>query len=89
MNNSLHEQTMLSVLDTLIEHDGLWSGRPGEVLSSLSQYIFGPDAVTQFNEYHQVSLAVLGLEDMGFVRVDRRDRTEAHKANVLLRIILL
>jgi hypothetical protein len=89
MNQSNHEQAMVSVLDVLLEHDGLWSHRPGETLSLLSQRIFGPDAVVGSNEYHRISLAVLDLERIGLVRVDRVHRREAHKANLIRRIILL
>lgn len=80
---------MLDVLDVLIIHDGLWSGRPGEVLSSLSQYIFGEEATSQSTEYCRVSLAVLGLESIGLVRVDRRTHDQARQANVILRITLV
>lgn len=81
------EDTMDAILDVLIE-EGEWTGPWAQVLSTLSQRVYGDHVGVGSNEYHQVSMAVLRLEKIGLVQVDRAYRDEARKANVIQRISL-
>lgn len=75
------DQVALDVIDALLREDGDFERDPGQVLFGLAE--------ATGHEYKAVSLAVLYLESMGFVDVERRDSPEAHKANRLIRIRLL
>jgi hypothetical protein len=84
------DDLQLRVLDVLIEHDGYYSAEFGRVLVTLAQEAFGDEDIrTGDRQYHQTSIAVLRLEQVGFVTVDRAYRDEAEKANVITGIRLL
>ena len=74
------DQVALDIIDAIGAEGGEFARDPGQVLLDLS-------AVTG-HEYKSVSLAVLYLERMDMVEVDRYDAPEAHRANRLVRIRL-
>lgn len=75
------DQVALDVIDALLREDGDFERDPGQVLFGLAE--------ATGHDYKACSLAVLYLETMGFVEVERRDAPEAHKANRLIKIRLL
>lgn len=84
------DDLQLRVLDVLIAHDGYFGGEWGQVLVSLAQEAFGDEDIrSQDREYQQTSIALLRLEAVGFVHVDRAYRDEAQKANVITAVRLL
>jgi hypothetical protein len=84
------DDLQLRILDVLIENDGRFSAPWGQVLVSLARAAFdNEDIMTQEREYHQTSIALLRLEAVGFVTVERAYRDEAEKANVITAVTLL
>lgn len=76
-----------AVFDLLVEkHEH--RGNPGEVLTSMASEIVGDTVVVGDILYHAVSHAILELERLGMVEVERRNRREAEKANIILGIRL-
>lgn len=82
------DELQLRILDVLIEEGGYWTAEPGQVLTSLATRIHGEPVSVGERRYHQVSLAVLRLEGLEFLLVERAYRDEAEKANVLLALRL-
>lgn len=84
------EDLQLRVLDVLIEEHGYFTAPWGQVLVTLARRAFDDEGIqSQDREYQQTSMAVLRLEVVGFVSVDRAYRDEAQKANVITGIRLL
>lgn len=75
------DDAALEVLDCLVSHKGRIERDPGEVLFYIAE-------ATGLG-YHKVSMVVLHLERLGFVRVERKDAPEAHKANRLCAVELI
>jgi hypothetical protein len=82
------EEAMDAVLDTLIEADGVWTAPWGQVLSTLASAIHDEDVPTSGTLYQQTSAAVLRLETIELVVVDRAYHNDPAKANVVTRIRL-
>lgn len=88
MATSKIEQTMDAVLDALIEADGVWTGPWGRVLSTLASRVHGEDLPPSGTLYQQTSAAVLRLEAIGLVEVERAYRDDPAKANIVTRVTL-
>lgn len=82
------EEVMDGVLDALIESDGTWTGPWGQVLVTLASRVLGEPVLVGETFYHQTSTAVLRLEAMELVVVDRYYETRSSKANVVTKISL-
>lgn len=74
------EHAMLAVLDYVIEQGGEVADEPGHVLSGLAAATGLP--------YKAVSVAVLALEQVEFVQVERAVRPDAHQANRICRVVV-
>lgn len=75
------DQVALDVIDAIGDEGGEFEREPGHVLLDLAE--------ATGHEYKSVSLAVLYLERMGMVEVDRYDEPQARRANRLVRIRLI
>lgn len=75
------DQVALDVIDAILAEDGTFTREAGQVLHGLAD--------STGHDYKAISLAVLYLEQAGFVSVDRQDHPEAHRANRLVGIRLI
>lgn len=82
------EEAMDAVLDILLVNDGTWTGPWAKVLSSLASEVHGEAVPVGDVRYHRTSTAVLRLEAIGLVHVDRAYTDRPEKANVVQRISL-
>lgn len=81
------DELMLAILDVLIENGGSWSSDTfGRSLLSLAHAAHGEEFPMGDKRYHATSLAVLRLESVGFVDVDRAYESRPGKANVVLEV---
>lgn len=88
--NTDMDSLCLRVLDVLMEYDGDFLPHAyGRVLTDLATKVHGHEVRVGDPEYHRMSLVVLRLEYLGFVRVQRANKDESAKANVLERVTLL
>ena len=83
------DETQLRILDVLIEAGGEFHSRTfGQTLRELASLAHGEEVAYGSPEYGRTSLAVLRLEEIGFVRVERAYVNRAAKANIVLRVEL-
>lgn len=75
------DETMLLVLDYVIAGDGEVQAEPGHLLSEIAEFIHAP--------YKAVSVAVLALEQIGFIQVERASHPDPARANRVCRIALV
>ena len=80
------EEMQLEIIELLIDNGGYWTGGDAEVLVSLASALTGTEQKVGSNAYKRTSLAILMLERIGFVQVERRYTDEAQRANVIERI---
>lgn len=84
------DEAQLRVLDILIEEGGYFTADYGQVLVSLAQRAFDDDEIrVGHTKYQRISMAVIRLEAIGFLTVERAHRDEAQKANIIVAIRLL
>ena len=74
------EQAMLNVLDYIIAQGGEVADEPGRLLATIATATGVP--------YKAVSVAVLALEQIGFVQVERASHPDPGRANRVARIAL-
>jgi hypothetical protein len=90
---SAHEEDMLGVIDVLLDAGGSITSADvgfGEVLYEITRQVFAMEgSVAGTSEYKRTSLAILALEEMGLVEVDRERKKRAEKANTLMGVYLL
>lgn len=84
------ERTMLEIIDVIADHGGTYrSDTYGATLRELASLVHGEEVPVGDKRYHATSLAVLRLEEIGFVSVDRAYHDEAARANVILSVSVL
>lgn len=84
------ERIMLEIIDVIADAGGMFrSTTYGGTLRDLASAVYETPIAVGDKRYHATSLAVLRLEEMGFVSVDRAYRDEAAKANVILSVVIL
>jgi len=88
MGKTSWDDFMLEAVFDLLAERKTYRARPGEVLTSLASEITGEHVAVGDTLYHAVSHAVIALEDMDLIYVNRRNRREKEKANVILGITL-
>ena len=87
MRNGMVELMMDGVLDCLIDM-GTFKDQPGRVLSGLASEILGRSIAVGDPEYSAISHAVINLEELEMITVERSYSSKRHRANVILGITL-
>lgn len=82
------ETTALAIIDVLTEEGDYFTAPWGQVLVGIARRIYGDHIKVGDPEYKAVSIAVLYLEAADFVTVERANRDESQKANVVLSVRL-
>lgn len=82
------EDWQLRIIDALIDAGGIWTAGEAEVLVSLASAVSGVQEKVGTAAYKRTSLAVLALERLEFITVERRYEDEARQANVIERIVI-
>lgn len=87
MSNGMVELMMDGVLDYLIDA-GTFKAPAGRVLSGLASEILGRSVAVGDPEYSAVSHAVINLEELELITVERSYSSKRHRANVVLSVTL-
>lgn len=83
-----NQDIMDAMLDALIRNDGTITGPWGRTLRKLACETWGEDVAMQSPEYYRTSRAMLALESMDLITVDRAYSNGPQKASIVTRVSL-
>ena len=86
---SVVDQAAESIIDFLMEREGqTLKTFPGQLITTLATHCLGTEIQVGDVEYHLFSRAILFLEDLDLVKVDRLHHHRHARANMLVSITL-